>query len=206
MLKKCYIFAAGEYYGELPVIPPESLIIAADGGYSRLLKAGIEPDLIVGDFDSLGFVPETDKVIKFLSEKDDTDTGLAVDEGIKRGCGEFYIYGGTGGRLDHTLANIQCVAGLSQSGRRGFLFGDGYAVTAVTDGSIIFDETQSGYISVFAHSERAYGVYEKGLKYSLDDATLSNGVPIGVSNEFTGRASEISVTHGTLIILYQFSS
>ncbi len=206
MLKRCYIFAAGEYYGELPLIPPDSLIIAADGGYARLLKADVEPDLIVGDFDSLGFVPETDKVLKFRSEKDDTDTGIAVGEGLRRGCGEFYIYGGTGGRLDHTLANIQCLASLSQSGRRGILFGDGYAITAVTDGSITFDESHSGYISVFAHGERAYGIYEKGLKYSLYDATLSNTVPTGVSNEFTGITSEISVKRGTLIILYQLPS
>ena len=203
MEKTCYIFGAGDYFGEFPTIPNDSFVIAADGGYARLLQAVIEPDLIVGDFDSLGYVPGSGNVLKFRAEKDDTDTGLAVDEGLRRGFNEFFIYGGTGGRLDHTLANIQCLARLSQSGCRGYLFGDGYVITAITNGSIVFDERRRGYVSVFAHGETASGVYETGLKYALDNATLTNITPLGVSNEFTGQRSEVSVKQGTLIILYQ---
>lgn len=203
MEKRCYIFGAGEDCGGLPDIPPGSLVIAADGGYARLLQAGVAPDLTVGDFDSLGYVPDSGEVLRFRREKDDTDTGLAVGEGLKRGCDAFYIYGGTGGRLDHTLANIQCLARLAQAGRRGFLFGDGFVVTAVTDGKIAFDEGRRGVVSVFAHSDRAFGVRETGLKYPLDNAELSNCFPLGVSNAFTGRASEISVERGTLIVLYR---
>ncbi len=203
MATKCYIFGAGDYFGGLPAISDGGFVIAADGGYTKLLDAGIKPDLIIGDFDSLGYVPTSGNVLQFRAEKDDTDTGLAVDEGIRHGCTEFFIYGGTGGRLDHTLANIQCVARLSQSGCRGYLFGDGYVITAITNGSITFDASQRGYISVFAHGEKAVGVYETGLKYALDDATLTNTTPLGVSNEFTDQASEVSVRSGTLIILYQ---
>lgn len=202
-MEKCFIFGAGEYFGSLPEIPPDCFVIAADGGYSRLAAAGIEPGLIVGDFDSLGYVPASGNVLKFRSEKDKTDTELAIDEGLKRGCREFYIYGGTGGRLDHTLANIQCLARLSKLGLRGFLFGGGFAVTALTDGSIDFDKNHSGYISVFAHGGSACGVDESGFKYRLTNATLSSDAPIGVSNEFTGTNGKVSVKRGTLIVVYQ---
>lgn len=200
MNKTCCIFGAGEYIG-FPQIPADALVIAADGGYSALKKHGVAPDLLLGDFDSLDDIPGGVETIRFKAEKDDTDMSLAIDEGIARGCDTFHLYGGTGGRLSHTLANIQCLARLAQQGFRGFLHGADFTVTAITDGCAQFDENCRGYISVFSHSDVSTGVYEKGLKYSLTDATLKSNASLGVSNEFCGKKSSVSVEHGTLIII-----
>ncbi len=201
MCKNCYIFGAGECC-RFPEIPADALVIAADGGYRKLASHGIKPDLLLGDFDSLLFIPENIETIRFKSEKDDTDMSLAIDEGISRGYDTFHLYGGTGGRLDHTLANIQCIARLSQKGLRGFLHDTNYVITAISNNKVEFDESHTGYVSAFSHSDASTGVYESGLKYSLDNATLSNLTPLGVSNEFCGKKSTISVENGTLIIVY----
>ncbi|HCC34518.1 MAG TPA: thiamine diphosphokinase [Ruminococcaceae bacterium] len=125
----------------------------------------------------------------------------AIREGWRRGFRCFHIYGGTGGRLDHTLANIQCLADIAQRGGRGFLFDSDTVITAITNSSIRFPASAKGMVSVLCHSETAVDVNENGLKYSLVNATLSNSYPLGVSNEFTGVPSEISVEKGTLIIM-----
>lgn len=201
MSRTCCIFGAGEY-GEFPEIPSGALVIAADGGYKALLQHGIVPDLLLGDFDSLEIMPQGIETIRFKAEKDATDMSLAIDEGIARGCEVFYIYGGTGGRLDHTVANIQCLARLAQQGFRGVAHGADFCITAITDGSAEFGENCRGYISVFSHSDVCEGVYERGLKYSLTDARLVSNTPLGVSNEFCGKKSRVSVARGTLVIIY----
>ena len=198
----CYIVGAGENHGLGFVPNPEDYVIAADGGFAHLQREGIRADMVIGDFDSLTSPPEHGNVVALPSEKDDTDTFAAVREGIGRGYGEFHIYGGTGGRFEHTFANIQTLAYLSQNGMRGRLIGGREIMTAITDGALSFDDGQEGYISVFALSDRAEGVSLRGLKYELEDAEVSNSFPIGVSNEFVGKKSEISVKKGTLLIIY----
>lgn len=198
----CYIYGAGGHYGPPPKPENGDLVIAADGGYAYLTAHGLDPDLIVGDFDSLDSPPIGKQTITLPVEKDDTDLAAALELGLERGFNSFHIYGGTGGRLDHTLANIQCLAYLSRQGARGYLFGEDFIITAIHNGSIRFSQEAEGLISVFAHSDMACGVYENGLKYALTDATLYNTNPIGVSNKFIGKPSSVSVKNGTLIILY----
>ena len=177
------------------------LIIAADGGCVYLERAGIVPDIIIGDFDSLGYVPEGNEVVKLNPVKDITDMDAAVNEGIKRGYIEFHLYGACGGRVDHTLANIQLVASLSQRGIKAYIHADSI-ITAVTNGEITFDADYKGYISVFSHSDKCIGVTIEGLKYTLDNAELSNSFPLGVSNEFMGVESKIIIKNGTIVIIY----
>lgn len=177
------------------------LIIAADGGYAYLKEAGIEPDIKIGDFDSLGKTPDGSDVIKLNPVKDITDMNAAVDEGIKRGYNEFHLYGACGGRNDHTLANIQLIAQLAQNNIKAFIH-DEMTITAVCNGALKFESNCKGYISVFSHSDKAEGVTVKGLKYTLDNAELSNVFSLGVSNEFIGEKSEIRVKKGTLIVIY----
>lgn len=197
----CYVVGAGENYG-LDFVPgPEDFVIAADAGLRYLEQSGISADLVIGDFDTLQYKPHRPRVIALSREKDDTDMRAAVWEGIREGYDVFHIYAGTGGRIDHTIANLQLLAELSQNGKQGFLFGRDYIITAVTDGKIEFPKKDSGYISVFAHSEKAEGVWLKGLKYKLENAVLTNTFPLGVSNEFIGVKSSISVERGTLLIV-----
>ena len=130
--KDCLIFGAGEYDNIEPRLSEADLIIAADGGYSWLRERGIRPDLLVGDLDSLGYVPEGVDLLRLRPEKDDTDMAIAIAEGEARGCGRFIMYGGLGGRLDHTYANIQLAAGLSRQGKQAFILSGGCCIRRYT--------------------------------------------------------------------------
>ena len=187
-------------------IPQDSLLIAADKGYLHLQRRGIEPDLTVGDFDSLGFVPKIGNIVRHPVRKDDTDMLLAVREGLRRSAKAFILYGGLGGRLDHTLANLQTLAFLTEEGAKGLLFGGSTAITLLQNGTQHFPETASGTVSVFSYGERAEGVTERGLSFSLRDAHLTDTFPVGVSNAFTGTESSITVENGRLLIVWQASA
>ena len=197
----CYII--GAYHGEDACILPCSadFVIAADGGYAAAKALGIKPNLVVGDFDSLGYVPEAEEIIQHPVRKDDTDTLLAIRLGLERGYRNFVITGALGGRLDHTFANLQALLFLRDHGARGVLYGDSFAVTAVTDGSITVEG--SGTLSVFSMDAEARGVYLRNVSYPLEDAELTNTFPIGVSNEFIGKPATIGCTEGTLLVMWQ---
>jgi len=198
----CYVFGAGNHYGEPSVSDSDALVIAADGGYSYLAKHGLRVHRIVGDMDSLQDPPKDIPITKLPKEKDDTDMAAAVRYGMEAGYRVFCLYGGTGGRIDHTLANVQLLSDLARKGARGFLFDQYNVITAIHNSFISFPDTAAGYISVFAHSDSVVGVNERGLKYSIHNATLRNTCPIGISNEFVGRAGVVSVREGTLIVVY----
>lgn len=198
----CYVVGAGEDYGLRFTPRPEDMVVAADAGFRVLEESKIIPDIVIGDFDTLQYTPKHPHVITLNTEKDDTDMAAAVYEGIKAGYETFHIYCGTGGRIEHTIANMQLLAKLSVEGKQGFLFGKESVMTAITNGIMAFGEDMEGYLSVFAHSDKAEGVYLKGLKYELEDAVLTNTYPLGVSNEFIGVKSSVSVRRGTLFLVF----
>ena len=198
----CYIFGAGEHFPFPLGKNAGDFIIAADGGYDALPAYGVTADLAVGDFDSLAVPATACESIILPKEKDDTDMAAALREGEARGYRLFRILGGTGKRLDHTFGNIQLLAGLAEKGLRGYLYGEDTIVTAIRNTSVEFPKEARGIVSVFSHTDKCEGVYERGLRYALDDAALTNRVPVGVSNEFTGEPSIISVRSGTLVIIY----
>ena len=201
-MKECVIFCAAECNGLARPIGPDALVIAADGGLRHTEKLGITPNAVLGDFDSLGFCPEGANV--FPVEKDDTDAMLAVRLGLERGCEEFLLYGSLDGpRLDHTVANFQTLQFLADHGAAGYLIGNTTMVTVVKNGKITFPAGLSGTISVFCMGPDAVGVTEKGLFYGLENASLTSGFPLGVSNHFTGEAAEISVKNGSLLVLWE---
>lgn len=202
----CYIIGACAP-GDIAVRDRESaLVIAADGGLRYLEEQGIAPDLIVGDFDSLGSVPEGENIIRHPVEKDDTDTMLAVKLGLERGCGVFVLYGCLGGRIDHTFANLQTLLFLAQRGARGYLAGDGWVSCAIRNSELEFPEEHSGTVSVFCPDGTAEGVTLEGLYYPLENAALKSSFPLGVSNHFTGKRARISVSNGSLIVMWEESA
>ena len=201
MKKRCLIVGAGEWTPIKTHVSEYGCIIAADGGYARLKKENITPDIVLGDFDSLGFIPEEKNVIRYPSEKDAPDMKIAVELAYEKGYKIIDIYGGTGGRFAHTLANIQNLAWLAERGVSACMYGENFTASALTCGKITFSEKEKGYISVFSLTEQSEGVCEKGLKYSLDNAVLRFDDPLGLSNEFTGRKAEISVKKGILLII-----
>ena len=202
--KACYIVGAGSFE-KLDRLPQErDLVIAADGGYAYLKKLGIQPDVLLGDFDSLEYVPEHDHILRHSPIKDDTDMALAAFYAQEKGYRLFYLYGGLGGkRLDHTMANFQLLTGLSRAGMKAYLIGENNIVTAITGERISFAKEAEGMISVFSMTDTSTGIWEKGLKYTLDDAMLKNDKVLGVSNEFIGEESSISVQEGTLLVMWE---
>ena len=198
----CYIVGAGENYGLDFTPSPNDFVIAADAGLCYLEQRGIAADLVIGDFDSINALPAHPNTMALNPEKDDTDMLAAVREGIKAGYSVFHIYCGTGGRIDHTIANLQVLAYLAQNGMQGFLFDKDSVMTAITNQKITFAKIPSGYISVFSYTEKSEGVYLQGLKYELNNAALTNTFPLGVSNEFIGKESSVSVAAGTLLLVF----
>lgn len=196
-----WIVGAGDFVGPPPSIGTDDLVIAADAGYRTLTNLGVRVDRVVGDFDSLGAVPIHPDVEVHPAEKDETDMMLAVRSALDEGCNEIRIYGGLGGRLDHTFANLQTLASIARRGARGFLIGQGLAITCVADGEIRFSKEAQGIVSVFAADGTAYGVTLEGLKYPLTDYTMTSDTPIGVSNEFTGIPARVAVRQGALLVM-----
>ncbi len=201
-MKRAYIFGAGEYDGPPPAVQRDDLLLAADGGYDYLSRNGMTPQLLLGDLDSLKTPPAGLETRVFPTEKNETDMELAVQEALSRGAEELYLYGALGGRLDHTLANIQLVAGLARKGFRAYLVSEKTTVTALHDGALRFSEAFTGTLSVFAYGGEARGVTLVGLRYPLTDYVLPDDVSLGVSNEFTGREARVSVADGTLLLLW----
>ncbi len=165
-------------------------------------EAPLTPHLIVGDFDSLGRVPEGNNIIRHPVEKDDTDTMLAIKTGLERGYRDFLLYGCLGGRLDHAYANLQALVFLARRGASGWLLGESLAVTAIRNGRLDFGADHEGVISVFCPDGEARGVTLTGLHYPLQDAVLTSAFPLGVSNRFTGEAASVSVEDGTLLVMW----
>ncbi|MCD7817523.1 MAG: thiamine diphosphokinase, partial [Lachnospiraceae bacterium] len=138
LCKRCFIIGAGDFDGFADAAVPgkDDLIIAADGGYQYLKAAGVEPDVLLGDFDSLKRVPEHRHLIRHSPIKDDTDMALAAAYAENNGCEVYFLYGGLGGRLDHTLANLQLLTRLARKGMEAYLIGKDSMITALTDGKL----------------------------------------------------------------------
>ena len=200
-MKRCVIICGGGFSGLAQPILDTDFLIAADKGLLYARELGLQPELVLGDFDSLGYVPAGAEV--FPVEKDDTDAMLAVRRGLERGCDEFILYGSLDGdRVDHTVANFQLLCFLADRGARGTLVGIHQMATVVKDSAIRFDAGRKGNLSVFSMGDTARGVTIRGAQYNVDNVTLTNSFPLGVSNSFVGENVEISVNEGKLLIIW----
>ena len=204
MDKICYIIGAGDITYPHITATSDDLIICADGGYKYKALLGRVCDMVVGDFDSFGSVPDTENKIVAPTEKDETDMMLAVDYGYEKGYRNFVLLGALGGeRNDHSVANIQLLHYITRKGARVAIYHGNEVFTAFSDGTLILGADLKGYVSVFSLSDESRGVTIKNLKYTVDDFTLCSYKPIGVSNEFLGIESEIEVRDGTLLVVYK---
>ncbi len=201
----CYIVGAMSLTPGLRPSPrPGDYVIAADLGYDSLMAYGVSPDLVVGDFDSLGRNPSHPNVIQLPAEKDDTDMAYALRQGLGLGYRRFLLLGGVGGRLEHTLGNLQLLEWLARRRAQGFLAGQKTVATCIQDGQCVrFPADMSGFLSVFCNSGRAEGVDLTGLKYPLSQYTLTSDFPLGVSNQFLGTEASVSVRTGSLLLVWE---
>ncbi len=207
----CVVFGAGEYYTRPYSLPEHAFVVAADGGYDHARELGVHVDVVVGDFDSTEDLATEStgdpgmRTLRLPPEKDDPDMLSALKVGWRHGSREFHIYG-LGGRVDHTISDIQQTAIVASHGGIAYLHGDGHIVTAISDAALHFaahEVAGTQYVSVFAHSDSVRDVTERGLKYRLDHATLSNLQVNGLSNEFIdGDAAQIAVGDGIAIIVF----
>jgi thiamine pyrophosphokinase len=199
----CVLVAGGDFYGEIP--NKYDFLIAVDGGKKYCDTLGLKPDLIVGDFDSLGYIPESDNIITLNKDKDESDTFFAVSYAVDKNFDEIHIFGATGGRFSHTFANIQTLNYCSEKNIKNFIYDKEEILTVIssknTDKKLFFDENRRGYISVFSLNSESF-VNVKGLKYELENATLTGTFPLGLSNEFIGKNAEIEVIDGTVLVVY----
>lgn len=201
-VNSCVIFCAAEFDCLEEPIDSQDFIIAADGGLRHTSSLQLKPQEIIGDFDSLGYVPEQGVV--YPVEKDDTDSMLAVKRGLQLGYRRFMIYGGMDGkRLDHTVANFQMLQYLADHGAVGFLVGRDYLACVIRSGEISFPAGTEGDFSLFCMGADASGVTIQGLYYEIENAVLTSGFPLGVSNHFTGRAASVRVSDGALLALWE---
>lgn len=202
---KCVIFCAGEFSGLIQPIAGDDYVIAADGGYAHVKALGLQPNCLLGDFDSLGYVP--DSALVYPVKKDDTDAMLAVRRGLELGYREFLLYGTLDGpRLDHTVANLQLLHFLASRGATGWLIGNTAAATAVQNGTARFSAGAEGYFSAFCLGAAARGVTLEGAEYTLEDGTLTPDFPLGASNRFTGKPVRLQVKDGTVLLIWDRSN
>jgi thiamine pyrophosphokinase len=192
-------------------IRPDDFIICADGGYSHARSAGIVPHMVIGDFDSVEYGSiENDikrdrltgcRIERVAAEKDDTDTMICVKYGIDQGYDDFFIIGGLGGRLDHTVANLQTMSYAVEQGKTIWFLDGKNRATLRQPGSLTVEALEDYKISLFAFGESCEGVSISGVKYPLRNHMLTNNFPLGVSNEFLEIKAEISHTSGKLLVI-----
>ena len=198
---KCLIFCAAEFDALAAPIGEADYLLAADGGLLHLQKLNLTPHGIIGDFDSLGYIPTGAQV--FPVEKDDTDAMLAARKGLELGFREFLFYGSLDGkRLDHTIANFQTLQFLHDRGATGYLIGKDYIVTVTGEETLEFPAASTGILSLFCLGPDAEGITLENLHYPLNNGTLTSGFPLGVSNHFIGKSARITVKKGSILALW----
>lgn len=197
----CYIVGSGIFDGRNFAPRPIDYIIAADAGYRYLQRMNIIPDIVMGDFDSLGSPPNHPNIVKHPVEKDDTDLMLAVKYAIAHGFKTICIFGCMGGRVDMSIATMQTLCYIIDNGCTGYVFGENSVMTGIRNTRTFLGPGRKGIVSVFAYGGDAKGVTISGLKYNMDNGTIFCDMPKGVSNEFVGTPASIEVTSGTLILV-----
>jgi len=207
----CILIGAGDLtISEIP-IQENDLCIAVDAGYEYCKLLEIELDYILGDFDSLSekeaenvaqiAKAEEDKVIVLPVEKDDTDMLAAIKLGLSEGYQSFRIYGGMGGRLEHTIANIQCLLYLKEHNAVGYLMDGTGMILVAKEEEISFQESLEGYMSLFSMGDVAT-VSIENMKYLLKEQEITNSFPIGISNEFIlGYKGKVTVHSGAVMMI-----
>ena len=203
---KAWIITGGTVYPDnIPERPgKDDLCIAADSGLNNAQLVGIDVSVVVGDYDSLGHRPnerEGVEIVTVPTEKDVTDTQLAVEFALRRGATEIYIIGGLGGRLDHTLSNLAILEDLLDR-RVNAVIADGQnRARLLRASSTILARSGYRYVSLLAVDPKIGGVEIDGVKYPLKNAKLQRSFQYAVSNEITGNCCFVAVRKGTLLVV-----
>ncbi|MCL1878323.1 MAG: thiamine diphosphokinase [Defluviitaleaceae bacterium] len=175
-------------------------IICADSGFDHAVKMGLHPTAVVGDFDSVRteISPEIEQ-IKFPTQKNFTDTEIAIAYARERGFDDFLLLGATGSRLDHTLTNILNLKNFAERGETAQIFDEHNKITLVHSSTLQMDAPPGTIVSIVAITD-CKGVTEEGFKYPLQNADVYVGSGLGVSNVVRKNAS-VRVAEGLLLVI-----
>ena len=206
---KCIIIANGEindYPYHRRYIDEGDCIICADGGGRHALAMGLKPDYLMGDFDSLApdlleelkSLDNPPKLVKFPSEKDKSDSQLAVEFAMTLNPDSIIIMGGTGSRLDHTLATITLLAMYPDVNIH--VVDDTNDLYLTTDRAVIKGKP-GDEVSILPLTPVVKGVTTKGLKWPLVNKTIEMGSSLGISNVLLENEAEFTLTEGKLLVL-----
>lgn len=206
-MKTCLIIGAAPY-DTLPTLSDEllnnSYVVAADGGLKTAIKHGIHVDHFIGDMDSLGdkYLPANLSSTILPIEKDYSDVHTAVMNSLQNGYRDFLFIGCTGGRIDHSLANIALLENLDRHGAKGIILDRQNKILFLSSGKITLERDPNyAFISIIPLDEKVYGVTLYGMKYPLIKATLSRDIPISISNEALEGTVSITIESGRVLII-----
>lgn len=201
---KAYIFTGGEIYHQYIEEYPEEgdLVISADAGYRNATLMGVHTNILIGDFDSLGHVPDdVDEVLQLPTEKDDTDTQIAVETAIERGADEIVVVGSTSGRLDHAMSTLAILEKYWDKRLSIYIVNGQNRVRFIKNSGFIIVRSQYKYFSLIAADEKVKGVSIEGAKYPLVNKTLFRNRQFAVSNEIVKNAALVNVKKGGIFII-----
>lgn len=204
---RCVICAAGPVGDAAPLralLRPEDRVVAADGGLRLAERLGVRPVRLVADFDSLPEMKEPAEfpVKRLPEQKDDTDTLAAARWGLGEGYRDFLLLGATGGRLDHTVANLAVLLFLLRAGARARLADEWTLAEMLLPGAYTAAPLPGAHLSLLPYAGAVRGLTVTNAAYPLQNADLTPDFPLGISNEFGGPAGEpvgISFAKGILL-------
>ena len=207
MSKRAFIYAAGAHtYEDVSLYSrikrnEDDLIICADGGYNLICEAGIKPDVIIGDMDSVsGKLPTDVKIYTYPCKKDKTDLHICVDFALQHKCDQIILLGVMGGRISHSMGSLMMLEYIHKNHAAGMILTASTRVFLVSD-KISVKRDNFKYLSLIPLTETADGVSISGVKYPLENAVLKREKNLGISNEFDSDTAEISVKKGLLTVV-----
>ncbi len=206
---KAVIFSSGRienYSYYVDYIKDADYIICADGGAYHAKKLGLKPDVLLGDFDSVRrddfsyFVNMGIEVLKFPVKKDMTDTELAVEHAVEKGCDVIILVGALGSRADHSIANVMLLKKMLDMGVKGMIVDESNEIMLINDRIILEGDCYTN-VSLIPITEKVEGVTTSGLYYPLHGATINMGSTWGISNKFVSNRAEVSITKGLMLVV-----
>ena len=193
---KVAIFSGGEFIATQ--IRRFDKLICADKGYEYAKRLNLTPDIILGDFDSLGYIPENAEV--FSKDKNFSDTELAIRKAINLGATEIDIYFCLGGRLDHELFNINLLKYAKNLGVTAKIISGNTAVRLIS-GSGTYSVKKGGYVSFVPFSDVVHIKKSKGLNYPLDGIKALRGETLTLSNVANDDKIYVEIESGELLLI-----
>lgn len=185
----------------------EDLLIAADRGAWFAVQHGLKPHMALGDFDSISeeqfqTIQEASRQVNACDpiKKDLTDTEMAFEYALQSGVQSIVLLGATGTRMDHTLANIHLLNKADKHGVEARIIDEHNEIRMIRQRSVIHRGPYS-YISLLPLSEQVTGITLSGFRYPLQDAVLTIGESLGISNEFAADSGTIDLKSGKLLVI-----